>query len=77
MTASYASQAAHYAELAEHLAVALVTGNVAADLVSQARADLAGYSRAAEILRGVDALQRFRAGELVASWPARAPWAGF
>lgn len=64
-------------QAAERIALALVNGQVPADLVPLAREGLRMHLRALEVQRAAAALTAYRAGENVWSWPATAPWAGF
>jgi hypothetical protein len=62
------------ARRAERIALALVMGD--APITPDTIADLRLANREREVEQCADALQRFRSGENVWSWPVVAPWAG-
>jgi hypothetical protein len=66
-----------HTEHAERIALAIVRGEVPAEHMSDAHAQMRQHNSAAEVERQASALRAYRAGEAVWTWPARAPWAGF
>jgi hypothetical protein len=68
---------ASHAVNAERLALALLRGQVPAEMRAGAFADLATFNRGAQVERDARALADYRAGRPVWAWPAVAPWAGF
>lgn len=68
---------ASHADYAERIALAIVNGQVPADMLPLAFEDLRMHLRAREVQLAAEALTVYRAGGSVWSWPAAAPWAGF
>ena len=66
-----------HADHAEQIALAIVRGEVADDLLPLAFEELRMHNRAGEVGQAAAALRAYRAGEDAWSWPATAPWAGF
>ena len=62
------------ARMGERLSLAILAGEVD---ISDVREELCRMAQERDTLRDAVALTRYRAGESVWAWPARAPWAGF